>query len=901
MHDSRIDGETETTAALGPDPVSVRLVPFEDPGTFELDPGAGAPGQRGAGADPGGERGPQRAPELAAELDSAETASVETAGLAVGSMGGGGSEAEPGPAPRIGRYSVLRELGRGGMGVTYIAFDEELDRRVVLKLVRADAMDAQLQKRLRREAQALARLAHPNIVNVHDVGSHGARSFIAMEFVPGKTVSAWLGTDPRPWTEVVAVFRQAGEGLRAAHAAGLVHRDIKPANIIVGDDGRVRVLDFGVAQIDVPDDDITGLPDRQEAPWAAEHLTKTGSLVGTPAYMAPEQLERGIADARSDQFAFCVSLFQCLYRKLPFSGASARARLEAMHKGRIAEVPGDSAVPHWLHAVILRGLKYAPEDRWPSMDALLEELARDPARTRRRWAIGVLGASIAALGTVAVIGLTGDDRGAAVCTGAPARIAEVWNQGQKTAIEQAMLGTGVSYAADTWQRTRALLDRYAEQWAAAHTDACEATAVRHEQSVEVLDRRMQCLAGRRRSLRSLAGELARIDAASIANATEAAGKLPLIASCADPEYLSTRIEPPTDPAVAAQVEELESILSRAEQLQELGRYEQGLAAARMAFEGTAGLGYPPLEGHARLRLGMLQLAGAEYEPAEDNLEQAYFIARTAGANEVAFQAATQLVFLLGYHLSRLDDAGDWGRHVQAELPWVTAEAEQANSINTLGVLAFLQGKHEEAIALCRRALVIWERVLGPEHPRLADALDNIGVMLHAHGKWEEAIDLHRRSLAISEQALGAEHPHVVYPLVNLAGALYRQARYEEAAVYYRRALTIVEDALGSEHPDASHALIGLALVHLRHGRGAEALPLAERASAVLEKNDASPENLAEAQFVLARALAATGQDQPRALALARQAREVLQAASAPLSLIELADVEAWLRAHEPRP
>ncbi|HWN68939.1 MAG TPA: tetratricopeptide repeat protein, partial [Haliangium sp.] len=404
--------------------------------------------------------------------------------------------------------------------------------------------------------------------------------------------------------------------------------------------------------------------------------------------------------------------------------------------------------------------------------------------------------------------------------------------------------------------------------------------------------------GRRRSLRALAGELAHIDAASIANATEAAGKLPLIASCADPEYLRTRIEPPADPAVAARVEELESLLSRAEQLQELGRYEQGLAAARMAFAGTAGLGYAPIEGHARLRLGMLQLAGAAYEPAEDHLEEAYFIARTAGADEVAFQAATQLVYLLGYHLSRLDDAGAWGRHVQAELPWVASEAEQANSINTLGVLAFLQGKHEEAIALCRRALAIWERVLGPEHPRSGDALDNLGVMLHAQGNWEEAIELHRRSLAIREQALGAEHPHAIYPLVNLAGALYRQARYEEAATHYRRALAIMEDTLGREHPDAAHALIGLALVHLRHGRGAEALPLAERASAVLERNDASPENLAEAQFVLARALAATGQDQARALSLARQARDALQAASAPLSLIELADVEAWLSAHE---
>jgi tetratricopeptide (TPR) repeat protein len=267
---------------------------------------------------------------------------------------------------------------------------------------------------------------------------------------------------------------------------------------------------------------------------------------------------------------------------------------------------------------------------------------------------------------------------------------------------------------------------------------------------------------------------------------------------------------------------------------------------------------------------------------------------------VALRAATQLVYLLGYRVSRLDDAGSWGRHVQAELPWVIAEAEQANAINTLGALAFMQGDHERAIALCRRALGLWEQVLGPDHPHAAEALDNIGVMLHAQGQWEEATALHRRSLAIVEQALGAEHPHVVYSLVNLAGALYRQSRYEEAATYYQRALVIMEDALGRDHPDASHALIGLALVYLRNGRGADALPLAERAAAVLASNGASPDSLAEANFVLARALVAMGRDESRALTLARQARDVLRAASAPLTLIDLADVETWLQTHARR-
>jgi tRNA A-37 threonylcarbamoyl transferase component Bud32 len=446
------------------------------------------------------------------------------------------AEAEPAPAMRIGRYDVLRELGRGGMGVTYVAYDEDLDRKVALKLVRSELLGEESQKRLRREAQALARLAHPNIVAVHDVGSHHGQAFIAMEFVPGQTASAWAAARPRTWSEVISVFCQAGEGLRVAHAAGLVHRDIKPANIIVGDDGRVRVLDFGLARQALRDDEL-------EAAGALDtivmddQLTSTGVLVGTLRYMAPEHLDRGIANARSDQFSFCVSLFETLYNRAPFAGATPRARLAAMRQGKIAEVPGKSPVPRWLHVVIVRGLAFAPEARWPSMDELLAELARDPTRIRRRrWTMGALVAGIAALSAALIAGgFVVRERRAAVCSSAGARIDEVWSNEQQPAIEQAMLATGVSYAQDTWQHTRALLDRYATDWAAAYTDACEATAVLKEQSEDSFDQRIQCLARRRRSLRVLVDELARIDAASIARAIDAAGRLPLIASCGDPE------------------------------------------------------------------------------------------------------------------------------------------------------------------------------------------------------------------------------------------------------------------------------------------------------------------------------------------------------------------------------
>jgi tetratricopeptide (TPR) repeat protein len=799
----------------------------------------------------------------------------------------------------IGRFIVLRELGRGGMGVTYVAYDEVLDRKVAIKLVRADVMDEQAHTRLQREARALARLAHPNIVAVYDVGLHESQAFIAMELVRGQTVNAWLAAQPRSWTDVLSVFRQAAEGLSAAHAAGLVHRDVKPANIIVGDDGRVRVLDFGLAQLGAPGEEPhrTPLPDTGKLD---AQLTETGSLVGTLAYMAPEHLDLGIADARSDQFALCVSLFEALYHRQPFAGSTPRARLALMAQGAIAEVPVPSPVPAWLHAAVVRGLAFEPEARWPSVDALLAELAREPARPRSRgaWIAATAMAAVAAAAAVSVVVVYRDH---AVCTGAQAQIDEVWNRQQRAAIEQAMLATGVSYAAATWQRTAAVLDRYAADWVAAHTDACEATAVREEQSEDVLDQRMQCLARRKRSLRALVGELARIDAESIVRATEAAGHLPLISACGDIEHLRTRIEPPRDARVAAQVEALEAELSRAEQLQELGRYEQGRAVAQAAVAGAAGLGYPAIEGRARLRLGMLQLALGAYQPAEADLRQAHLLARIAGDHEAALQAATQLVFLLSAHVSRLDDGEDWALHVRAELPWVSSEAQQASSSNTLGVLALLQGKHEQAIELCSQALTLWEQALGPEHPENANALNNLGLVFHALRKPAESAEHHRRALAIRERALGPEHPRVARSLNNLGGALYLQGKYAEATGHYVRSLGIAESALGAEHPLVADPLTGLALSYIDDGRASRALPLAERALAVLEKHAATPETLAEARFVLARALMATGQDPgaQRALALARQARDAMRVASGPLSLISLEVMEAWLREHEP--
>jgi serine/threonine protein kinase len=291
------------------------------------------------------------------------------------------------PLPeRVGPYRVHGQLGAGGVGMVYEAEDEGLGRRVAVKVL-LDASPAN-QARFRREARAMGRLNHPNVATIYDVGESDGQAYIAMELVRGRTLREWLrdGSGARAplarlqsrlgVADVLAVLRQAGAGLMAAHEAGLVHRDFKPDNVLVGDDGRVRVVDFGLAKHHA---ELT-----EDRPFDREvlareladgRITRTGSLMGTPAYMAPEQF-RGQGDARSDQFGFCVVVYESLYGRLPFAGETAEELFEATSRGKLRPWPSHADVALGVRAVLRRGLSAKAEDRFASMTALLDALAQ---------------------------------------------------------------------------------------------------------------------------------------------------------------------------------------------------------------------------------------------------------------------------------------------------------------------------------------------------------------------------------------------------------------------------------------------------------------------------------------------------------------------------------------------
>jgi predicted Ser/Thr protein kinase len=380
------------------------------------------------------------------------------------------------PGTSVGRFTVLRLVGRGGMGEVYAAYDPSLDRRVALKVMHAEgaAQDDHAQERLQREAQSIAKLSHPNVVVVYEVGAFGGQVFIAMEFVEGSTLAAWLTERPRSWREILPVFLQAARGLSAAHRAGLVHRDFKPQNVMVASDGTVRVMDFGLARSvsEAPvaqgaRSDIQGRTPEVRATLVDYGLTRTGEQLGTPLYMAPEQFTGGRIDARSDQFSFCVALYWALFGVHPFGGRSLSELTRAADRGDVAAPASGTGVPAWLQRVVVRGLIVKPELRWPSMDDLVAALGRDPASRQRRWSYAAAG--LIACGVIGLMGAREVRRGRAICLGGPARLEGVWELesgvakagSRRETVRAAIMKSGVSEAQKTWERVSELLDRHA--------------------------------------------------------------------------------------------------------------------------------------------------------------------------------------------------------------------------------------------------------------------------------------------------------------------------------------------------------------------------------------------------------------------------------------------------------
>jgi len=779
----------------------------------------------------------------------------------------------------LGRYTVLEHVGSGAMGLVYAAYDSTLDRRVAIKLLHArPGLDAgsRREKRLLREAQAMAQLTHPNVVTVHDVGTANGRVFLAMEYVQGVTLRSWMST-PRSWREVVEVFVAAGRGLAAAHAKGLVHRDFKPDNVMLGDDGRVRVMDFGLARAgdDASADASGDGPPSGERGLAAQ-LTHSGTLLGTPAYMAPEQHMGHAIDARSDQFAYCVALHEALYGVRPFAGESVAAVGMAVTKGLLADPPPGRAVPKHLRRVLLRGISTKPEARFTAMDELLRALEHDPHRRRQRVLATAAGLSL--LGVLGWLAWTPEPPTSPPCGDATRHLSGVWDDARAARVAEAMRSTGSPVAEDTVARVDERLHRYADDWVAMRTESCEATRVRGEQSEALLDLRTACLDERLRRVSDLVGVLEHADAAVVERAVTAVAELPSLAACADVTALRSGLPPPEDPTVAAAVDELRATIGRTHALVLAGRYEQARRLATGASEEALALGYVPVIAEALATEGELRIEAGEPGPAAEVLARAYFRALEVRHDEVAARTAAQLTYVVGYQLARHDEGNRWGEHALAMGLRVGAgQLAEAFAQHQLGVLADASGDTEAASRHYERAFALRSALLPPDHPDLGRSLNALGNVHLDRGEYDQALARYRESLALRERVFGPHHPEVAKALNNVSLILRskrdfggaRQALERGLAIYeavfgedslpsaqslnnlgivvreggdpvaaepqHRRAIRVYERALGPDHPDVGDALVGLGRALSDQGRYAEAEPLLERALQLYER------------------------------------------------------------------
>jgi tetratricopeptide (TPR) repeat protein len=708
----------------------------------------------------------------------------------------------------VGRHVVLGELGAGGMGVVYAAYDPKLDRKIALKVLRPGTADPRAHERLLREAQALAKLSHPNVVAIHDVGTTGEQVWLAMELVQGQTLRAWLKS-PRRWQEVVKVLRSAGEGLAAAHAAGMLHRDFKPDNVMLGDDGRVRVMDFGLAraQLVAPSTESEESGTTPAVETLALKLTKAGAIAGTPAYMAPEQFDSGELAATADQFAFCVTLWEALYGARPFRGRSPLELIANVLGGR-RQAPTNRTVPSWLRRACERGLAMAPTQRWPSMAALLEALAK--GRTRARVRKGLVAAGVLAGLAGGVEGLQRWDvaQRTAACEASGSKIESAWNDERRTALHDALVGTGVSYAETTADKVMPWLDRQADEWREARSEVCLDANVRERWDANMLERSLWCLDERHMQLESLVDELTLADAEILQKAVTAAAELTPVAPCRDEAVLQALGLPPQ--AGREAVRAVRADVTRGGNLVRTGRYRKALEQAQETLVRAEALQWPPLTAAARYGLGRALDETGAHEQAEQVLEDAYFEASGGVEPEVLADSATRLVYVVG-ELARHDDALRWRRHAEVALYAIRDEGQLRRAV----LLGHLGGIHADmddyprAKALYEEALAIGEATLGADHPGLAAALSGLGGVHRQTGDYAQAKVLLERAIATLGTALGTEHPNVAMAFNNLAIVHKATGAYEQAIALNEQALVILENALGPVHPDVAAVLINL--------------------------------------------------------------------------------------------
>ncbi len=744
----------------------------------------------------------------------------------------------PTPGETLARYVVLEEVGRGGMGRVLRAYDPKLQREVALKEVFGPRLDERARARLVVEARAMAKLSHANVVSVFDVEDVDGRLVMVMEFVAGQTLRQWLDATERSVADIVACFVRAGRGLAAAHRADVLHRDFKPANVLVAHDGTVKVTDFGIAKATftpVSTASESGVDD-----VAGSELTRAGTVVGTPRYMAPEQHTGDTLGPAVDQYAFCVALWEALCGTPPFSGTQM---VQAKRRGPPTWPRED--VPRRLVEVLVRGLQPQPTRRWPQMSSLLSalEIAMAPRRRGRRLALGLATVGVAVVGAYAL-----RESSPAPCTGAREHLQGVWDEATRQRVASSMRAVPGSFVGDVWERTSRTLDGYADGWVDMHTHACEATAVRGEQSSEVLDLRMGCLHDAKVSLQAAVEQLVEADAGVVENAHRIVDALPGLASCADIETLQTGIAL-APPAERDRVDEISALLTRSRAARDAGRLEPAADLLAQAQEIAADVGYRPIQTRLAISEAYLLERQGEYEACDAMFRRAQRLAAQEQQWALLANATGHRMAGLARSLRRADDALELR---ELALGLAQSWPSELATVHSATAGAWLvKGVPDRAVPEARRSLELMTEGRGVRHVDVAGAQTNLAAALVDAGRYDEAERYNREAYEAMRERLGPEHPDTALASSNLAHVLSSLGRNEEAEARYRTTLKVWLRTLGREHPNVVGARNNLAVILASQGKHPEAESELRSLLTDLLLADAAPEMVASTRNNLA--------------------------------------------------
>lgn len=778
-----------------------------------------------------------------------------------GPQGGGPAETtEPSAADepklaigeRVGRYELLGMLGEGGMSFVYLAHDPELDRDVALKLMRV-RVGPEGARRLHREAQALAKLSHPNVVPVYDAGMVGGQAFVAMEYVPGKTLRQWL-RGPRTWREIVSVMNDAGKGLAAAHARGLIHRDFKPDNVLIGDDGRVRVLDFGLARLagmlegtiypssrdsvppasrpspgpasappsSTPPSGVPSAPSSGPALGPSSgrslsgpdaYVTRADQLIGTPAYMAPEQVRRDPVDERTDIYAFGVTLYEALYGVRPFAPAklepagSAAKTVTTLSNETAPRAPAlptkSTGAPRFLQRVVLRALAHDPRDRWASMDQMLAALGRDPYRRWRQ--LGAAAAGVLAVGAL-VAGVTHErSKERSMCHGGTSRAEVTWGGHVKDGVRAAFARTGLPYAGDAADAVTRELDAYTTRLAERTDDACAATRLRGEQSEEALDLRTACYERRWHEVEALVDVLSRADAETVTKAAQAAHALSPVDDCADVAALRATMPAPRSPEAAGKVDALDHRLAAAVAAYRIGQSRRAATLADGLLDEARQVGFPPLVARIEFWRARSYADLGESDKSIPAFRDAFRAALASREDRVLKDSAARLAQEYIY-ASKPDEFDYWADVAQAAIDRGGPDPDLQSFLDhTRCVALWGRGKILARLACLERHAAKVE----PTRPLDEWELTTLGLAAVDVGQFQRGVEYARRGYDYSLHVNGPLHPRTLEMRMYVCRAQIDSGDFDAAEATCSATLEALEKVAGD-----NQALIGRDRIYL---------------------------------------------------------------------------------------